>query len=92
MAAATATAGDTVHFLRQPHDTIASLSLQYGVTASALRRANRLPSDGDALLAARRTLVIPGVGAGGSRSPRPPGGEEAERRERREARKEAAAG
>ena len=86
-ATTTTTGGENetvVHFLRQPHDTIISLSLQYGVTPEALRRANRLPSDGDALLAARRTVLIPGAATagGGSRSPRPPGGEEAEHRER----------
>ena len=82
---------DTLHYLRQPHDTVASLSLQYGVPAAALRRANGIHSDH--LIAGRRTVVIPagyghghghpsGSGVPQSLSPRPPGGEEAERRER----------
>ena len=46
-----------LHYLRQPHDTVASLSLQYGVPAAALRRANGIHSDH--LIAGRRTVVIP---------------------------------
>ncbi|KAK7751618.1 hypothetical protein SLS62_006444 [Diatrype stigma] len=69
---------DTLHFLQLPDDTVASLSLRYGVSAAALRRANRLHSDH--LLAGRRTVVIPGGGA--SLSPRPVEGEAGERRAR----------
>jgi len=49
---------DTLHFLHHPHDTIPSLSLRYNIPASALRAANNLSSDN--LLAARRTILIPG--------------------------------
>ncbi|TPX11164.1 uncharacterized protein E0L32_000982 [Thyridium curvatum] len=79
---------DVLHFLDHDRDTVASLSLRYGVPAAALRAANRLPSD--ALLAARRAVVIPsgsgtrrGPGPGGglvSLSPRPVGGEAEELR------------
>ncbi|KAI0016689.1 hypothetical protein F4780DRAFT_783022 [Xylariomycetidae sp. FL0641] len=73
-------AEDTLHFLHQPHDTVASLSLRYGVPASVLRRANNLTSDH--LLLARRTVLIPGTHyrAGVSLSPRPVEGEEEEAR------------
>ena len=52
-------AEDTLHFLDHAHDTVASLSLRYGVPAQALRAANRLGSDH--LLAARQTVLIPGA-------------------------------
>lgn len=76
------TAEDTLHFLRQPDDTVASLSLRYGVPAAALRRANRLHSDH--LLHGRRTVLIPGTHyqGGASLSPRPVEGEEEEQRAR----------
>ncbi|KAN0115096.1 hypothetical protein V8E51_004640 [Hyaloscypha variabilis] len=71
---------DVLHFLDHEHDTLASLSLRYGVPISALRRANNITSDH--LLLARRTIIIPGefYKAGISLSPRPIEGEEEERR------------
>jgi hypothetical protein len=71
-------AEDVLHFLDVRHDTLISLSLQYGIPISALRRANRIWSDN--LLHARRTLIIPGqfYKAGISLSPRPIDGEEGE--------------
>ncbi len=73
-------AEDTLHFLDHERDSVLSLSLRYGVPAHALRRANNLHSDH--LLAARRTVVIPGAwyGAGVSLSPRPVEGEAEEAR------------
>ncbi len=63
-------AEDTLHFVGH-NDTVASLALRYGVPPQELRRANRLASDH--LLAARRTVVIPGAyyKGGVSLSPRP---------------------
>ncbi|KAI2630957.1 hypothetical protein GGR54DRAFT_178303 [Hypoxylon sp. NC1633] len=71
---------DTLHFLNHAHDTITSLSLRYGVQASALRRANNITSDH--LLLGRRTVIIPGeyYKGGVSLSPRPIEGEEEEAR------------
>jgi hypothetical protein len=76
-------AEDTLHFLDHAHDSVASLSLAYGVPAPVLRRANRLTSDH--LLAARRTVLIPGAfyRGGVSLSPRPVGGEREEARKAR---------
>ena len=73
-------AEDTLHFLNHDHDTVASLSLRYGVPASAIRRTNNLTSDH--LLLGRRTVLIPGefYKAGVSLSPRPVEGEEEELR------------
>jgi hypothetical protein len=73
-------APDVLHFLNPDTDSIASLSLRYGVPQSALRRTNGLYSDH--LLAARRTLLIPGefYKGGVSLSPRPVEGEEEEAR------------
>jgi LysM repeat protein len=73
-------APDTLHFLDHEHDTVSSLSLKYGVPASALRQANKLTSDH--LLLARRVIVIPGefYNRGISLSPRPVEGEEEEAR------------
>lgn len=73
-------AEDTLHFLNHEHDTIASLSLRYGVPADALRRTNNITSDH--LLLARRTVLIPGefYKGGVSLSPRPVGGEDEELR------------
>jgi len=53
--------GYIVHRLRHSHprDTIASLSLRYGIYPTILRLHNKLPSDADQLLAARQTLLIP---------------------------------
>ena len=50
---------DTLHFLRHGADTVASLSLRYGVPAHVLRSYNRLSADH--LLPGRRTLLIPGA-------------------------------
>ncbi|KAL2201295.1 hypothetical protein P885DRAFT_25496 [Corynascus similis CBS 632.67] len=58
-----APSGYTIHHLRHPPhpqpDTLASLSLRYGIPLSVLRRHNNLPNDADYLLAARHTLLIP---------------------------------
>ena len=73
-------AQDALHFLDHDHDSIASLSLRYGVPATALRRANNITSDH--LLLGRKTILIPGeyYRAGISLSPRPVQGEEEELR------------
>ena len=69
-----------LHFIDLQRDTITLLSLLYGVPAWALRAKNNLNSDH--LLAARKTILIPGefYKGGVSLSPRPPDGEEAEKR------------
>ncbi|KAK0389266.1 hypothetical protein NLU13_2841 [Sarocladium strictum] len=74
------TTDDTLHFLNHEHDSIASLSLRYGVPASALRRANNINSDH--LLLGRKTVLIPGefYKGGVSMSPQPVDGEEEELR------------
>lgn len=71
---------DILHFLDHSRDTVLSLSLRYGVPATALRRANNLNSDH--LLVGRRTVLIPGEHCQGgvSLSPRPVEGEEEELR------------
>jgi hypothetical protein len=71
-------APDVLHFVDQNNDSILSLSLRYGVPADALRRTNNLYADH--LLAARRTVLIPGAyyKGGVSLSPRPLEGEEEE--------------
>lgn len=76
----TDSAPDVLHFVDPNYDTITSLSLRYGVPASALRRTNGLFADH--LLAARRTILIPGeyYKGGVSLSPRPVEGEEEEAR------------
>lgn len=51
-------AEDVLHFLDPSQDTLLSLSLRYGVPQDALRRKNGLFADH--LLAARRTILIPG--------------------------------
>ncbi|KAJ6446549.1 peptidoglycan-binding lysin domain-containingprotein [Purpureocillium lavendulum] len=73
-------AQDTLHFLDHDHDSIASLSLRYGVPAAALRRTNNIASDH--LLVGRKTVLIPGeyYRAGVSLSPRPVEGEDEELR------------
>ncbi|KAF2492409.1 hypothetical protein BU16DRAFT_113159 [Lophium mytilinum] len=73
-------APDVLHFIDPSNDTIASLSLRYGVPAGALRTTNGLYADH--LLAARRTVLIPGefYKGGVSLSPRPLEGEEEESR------------
>jgi hypothetical protein len=73
-------AEDTLHFLDHNHDSIASLSLRYGVPQDALRRTNNITSDH--LLLARKTLLIPGefYKGGVSLSPCPIDGEEEELR------------
>ncbi|KAF2120090.1 hypothetical protein BDV96DRAFT_485595 [Lophiotrema nucula] len=71
-------APDVLHFVDANNDSIASLSLRYGVPAAALRRTNGLFADH--LLSARRTVLIPGefYKGGVSLSPRPLEGEEEE--------------
>ena len=71
-------AEDVLHFLDPSQDTIPSLSLRYGVPQNALRRTNGLYADH--LLAARRTVLIPGehYKGGVSLSPQPIDGEEEE--------------
>ena len=73
-------AEDVLHFLDHKQDSLASLSLRYGVPISALRKANNITSDH--LLLARRTVIIPGefYKGGVSLSPRPVEGEDEERR------------
>jgi hypothetical protein len=73
-------AEDVLHFLNHAYDSINSLSLRYGVPASALRRANNIASDH--LIVGRRTVIIPGqhYKGGVSLSPRPIEGEEEEKR------------
>ncbi|OCL14784.1 hypothetical protein AOQ84DRAFT_384475 [Glonium stellatum] len=73
-------AADVLHFVDAANDTIASLSLRYGVPADALRRTNGLYADH--LLVARRTILIPAkyYKGGVSLSPRPLEGEEEETR------------
>lgn len=72
------TAEDVLHFLDFPKDTIPSLGLRYGVPQDALRRKNNLFADH--LLAARKTVLIPGefYKGGVSLSPQPVHGEEEE--------------
>jgi len=67
-----------LHFLDPSQDTIASLSLRYGVPQNGLRRKNGLFADH--LLAARRTVLIPGefYKGGVSLSPEPIEDEEEE--------------
>jgi hypothetical protein len=71
-------APDVLHFVDPNNDSIASLSLRYGVPADALRRTNKMYMDN--LLAARRTVLIPAefYKGGVSLSPRPLEGEEEE--------------
>ena len=71
-------AEDVLHFLDPSQDTILSLALRYGVPQDALRRKNGLFADH--LLAARRTILIPGefYKGGVSLSPEPIEGEEEE--------------
>ena len=73
-------ADDVLHFLDPSQDTILSLSLRYGVPQDALRRKNGLFADH--LLAARRTILIPGeyCKGGVSLSPEPIESEEEEMR------------
>lgn len=71
-------AEDVLHFLNPAKDTVSSLSLRYGVPQDILRRTNGLFADH--LLAARRTILIPGefYKGGVSLSPQPIEGEEVE--------------
>ncbi|QDS77786.1 hypothetical protein FKW77_005430 [Venturia effusa] len=71
---------DVLHFVDPVNDSIHTLSIRYGVPPSALRRANGLFSDN--LIAARRTIIVPGeyYKGGVSLSPRPLEGEEEEAR------------
>ncbi|KAI9747176.1 MAG: hypothetical protein M4579_007510 [Chaenotheca gracillima] len=74
------TAKDVLHFVDPAHDSSSSLSLRYGVPLSVFRQRNNLFADH--LLAARRTVLIPGefYKGGVSLSPKPVGGEEEELR------------
>ena len=71
-------AEDVLHFLDPSQDTLLSLSLRYGIPQDALRRKNGLFADH--LLAARRTVLIPGefYKGGVSLSPEPMESEEEE--------------
>ena len=71
-------AEDVLHFLNPVTDSIPSLSLRYGVPQSALRKMNGLFANH--LLAARRTVLIPGAfyKGGVSLSPKPIESEEEE--------------
>ena len=71
-------AEDVLHFLDPSRDSILSLSLRYGVPQHALKRKNGLFADH--LLAARRTILIPGefYKGGISLSPEPMESEEEE--------------
>ncbi|KAI9809795.1 MAG: hypothetical protein M1825_000228 [Sarcosagium campestre] len=71
---------DVLHFVHPDQDSVRSLSLRYGVPPDALRQRNNLYSDH--LLAARRTVLIPGefYQGGVSLSPQPVDGEEEELR------------
>ncbi|KAI9814231.1 MAG: hypothetical protein M1827_003397 [Pycnora praestabilis] len=73
-------AQDVLHFLDPANDSLASLSLRYGVPINALRKTNGLYADH--LLAARRTMLIPGeyYKGGISLNPQPLEGEEEELR------------
>ncbi|KAI9834018.1 MAG: hypothetical protein M1826_005923 [Phylliscum demangeonii] len=64
-----ADAGDVVHYIDPRSDSLLSLSLQYAVPIAALRRANQLYADH--LLAARKSVVIPGAHYRGGVSHRP---------------------
>ncbi|KAL8915248.1 MAG: hypothetical protein Q9171_000367 [Xanthocarpia ochracea] len=76
-------ADDVLHFLDPASDTISSLSLRYAVPANALRTKNNVYADH--LLAARKTILIPGefYKEGVSLSPQPIDGEEEEIRKSR---------
>ncbi|KAF2396342.1 hypothetical protein EJ06DRAFT_534069 [Trichodelitschia bisporula] len=68
---------DVLHFVDPAMDSVQALSLRYGVPARELRRKNAVYSDH--LLAARRTILIPGeYYQGPSLSSRPIEGEEEE--------------
>ncbi|KAI4283548.1 MAG: hypothetical protein L6R38_002078 [Xanthoria sp. 2 TBL-2021] len=71
-------ADDVLHFLDPAHDTISSLALRYAVPPNALRTKNNVYADH--LLAARKTILIPGefYKGGVSLSPQPIDGEEEE--------------
>ncbi|KAL9632666.1 MAG: hypothetical protein Q9164_005178, partial [Protoblastenia rupestris] len=69
---------DVLHFLDPSQDTIPSLALRYDVPPDALRRKNSLFADH--LLAARKTILVPGefYKSGVSLSPTPLESEEQE--------------
>ncbi|KAL8773296.1 MAG: hypothetical protein Q9209_001690 [Squamulea sp. 1 TL-2023] len=71
-------AEDVLHFLDPACDTISSLALRYAVPPNALRIKNNVYADH--LLAARKTILIPGefYKGGVSLSPQPIDGEEEE--------------
>lgn len=69
-------APDVLHFVDPTNDTIVLLAIRYGVPAAVLRKTNAIYADH--LLAARKTILIPGqyYKAGISLSPQPVEGEE----------------
>lgn len=68
---------DVLHFVNPARDTASSLALRYSVPSHALRKKNNLYAD--YLLAARKTILIPGeYYSGPSLSPEPIDGEEEE--------------
>ncbi|KAF2673123.1 hypothetical protein BT63DRAFT_421302 [Microthyrium microscopicum] len=73
-------AADVLHFVDPNNDSINSLAIRYAVPAKCLRHTNGIYSDH--LLAARRSILIPGeyYKGGVSLSPRPIEGEEEEAR------------
>lgn len=75
-----AEAEDVLHFLDHGNDSMQSLSLRYGVPIDVLRRKNNITADH--LVAARRTILVPGewYKGGVSLSPRPVEGEEEEKK------------
>ncbi|KAL8656722.1 MAG: hypothetical protein Q9210_000063 [Variospora velana] len=73
------TPDDVLHFINPTQDSISSLALRYSVPSVALRKRNNLYAD--QLLAARKTLLIPGeYYQGPSLSPEPIDGEAEEMR------------
>ncbi|KAL8807675.1 MAG: hypothetical protein Q9223_004239 [Gallowayella weberi] len=76
-------ADDVLHFLDPTQDTISSLALRYDIPPGTLRMKNNLFADH--LLAARKTILIPGefYKGGVSLSPQPIDGEEEEIRKSR---------
>lgn len=76
------TAEDVLHFVNPAQDTLSALALRYSVPSHSLRKKNNLYADH--LLAARKTILIPGeYYSGPSLSPEPIDGEEEEIRKSR---------
>ena len=69
---------DVLHFINASNDSVSSLALAYGVPQVALRRKNNIFADH--LLAARKSILIPGdrYKGGVSLSPQPIESEEEE--------------